>query len=88
MDITVMAIMGMAEIQITDIRFRKGVHKHKHKKEQEKADWQMIASTVLSMQISLPLKKPIQDFTRLILNLVILTHPVCSFIFILTIKKY
>ena len=45
-----MAIMGMADIQIIDIRFRIGVHKHKHKKEQEKAGWQMIASTVLSMQ--------------------------------------
>jgi len=37
MDITVMATMGMADVQITDTRFRKGVHKHKHKKEQEKA---------------------------------------------------
>jgi hypothetical protein len=37
MDITVRAIMGMADIQITDTWFREGVLKQKYKKGQEKA---------------------------------------------------
>ena len=37
MGIAVRAIMGMADIQIIDTWFREDVHKHKHKKGQEKA---------------------------------------------------
>jgi len=37
MDITVRAIMGMADVQIADTWFREGVLKHKYNKGQEKA---------------------------------------------------
>jgi len=38
----------------------------------------LVVAAALVMKISLQLKKPIQDFTRSILNLAILHPPVCS----------